>query len=93
MIFCAQDQKVTQWNHLPDAGGEILLQCVDCGRFLKFPAGTTRSKLAKLIIAQEKENAGAVPIESVPSPIVPVQVEPPAIKDSFWEKVKSALSY
>ena len=91
LIFCAQDQKPTEWNHLPDRNGEILFQCTECGRFLKYPTGTTRSKLAKLFIEQEKQNAGAVPVETVPSPVVVSQQEPKPIKESFWEKMKDAF--
>jgi hypothetical protein len=91
-IFCAQDQRVTEWVHLPDQNQEILFQCKECGRFLKYPSGTSRAKLAKLFIEQEKQNAGAIPVEDkVTAPLLPDQLPPPKI-DKWYEKFWDAVT-
>ena len=91
-IYCAQEQKVTEWVHLPDQNQEILFQCVGCGRFLKFPTGTSRQKLAKLFIEHQKQNEGAVPVEDQPTaPLLPNQL-PPKPVGKWWEKVWDAIS-
>src|SRR6266851_1807590 len=90
-IFCANDQEVVEWAHLPDRNGEILFQCTKCGRFLKYPSGTSRGKLAKLFIAQEKQNIGAVPVEIVPTvPLLPLQI-PPKPVGKWYERLWDAI--
>ena len=64
-IFCTKEQKVTQHTGTIDANGEFLFSCLteDCGRFIKFPASTTKEEFETLIKAHQEKNAGQVSIE------------------------------
>jgi hypothetical protein len=91
-IYCAAQQKVTEWVHLPDRNQEILFQCKDCGRFLKFPSGTSRGKLAKLFLEHQRQNEGATPIETQPTaPLIPDQI-PPKPVGKWYERMFDALN-
>lgn len=73
-VFCAAEQKDTE--HLLDIDGnsELVLTCTDnvgteespsiCGRFLKFPRGTTPAQLQEYVSAHHTGNRGQVSVES-----------------------------
>lgn len=85
--YCAQEQKVTEWVHLPDQNQEVLFQCSGCGRFNKYPTGISRQKLAKLFIEEQKQNEGSAPVEAQPTaPLLPLQI-PPKPVGKWWEKL------
>lgn len=64
-IFCTKEQKVTQHIGTIDANGEFLFSCLteDCGRFIKFPATTTKEEFETLINVHQEQNTGQVSLE------------------------------
>ena len=76
-VFCATEQIETPHVIDIDGNGEVILTCttqhgVDenekpilCGRFLKFPAGTTAETLKELLATHKKVNEGQVSVEGI----------------------------
>lgn len=86
-VFCANDQKVTAHDHLPDRNGEVLLQCSVCGRYLKFPAGIAQEEFIKMLDSLESINKlklGKQTVQPDPLPIRAVGEK----KQSFLERME-----
>ena len=73
--FCAFEQKETDHSIDIDGAGEIVLTCTTptgteeapttCGRFLKFPKGTTPDELKALLASHKDMNEGQVSVASI----------------------------
>lgn len=78
-IFCANCQIVTPHALAVDAAGEIIATCqatiddVLCGRFIKFPDGTTEAELLAALVIHEEANIGQVKAEVVERRIAAAQ--------------------
>lgn len=64
LVFCAEEQADTDHVLDIDGVGEIVLTC-DCGRFLKFPAGTTSEDLKAYIAKHRASNQGQVSVAAI----------------------------
>ncbi len=64
LVFCAHEQKETEHTLDIDGAGEIVLTC-GCGRFLKFPKGTTAEDLKGLLEKHKASNAGQISVEAM----------------------------
>lgn len=74
-VFCAGEQKETDYNLDIDGNGEIVLTCTSnvgteeepkvCGRFLKYPKGTDATKLKVLLEKHKEVNEGDVLAEDI----------------------------
>lgn len=74
-VFCAAQQAETDYVLDIDGNGEIVLTCSfavgteeapqECGRTLKFPAGTDAARLKELLDAHKAANEGQVSAEAI----------------------------
>ncbi len=64
LAFCANEQKHTNHALDIDGAGEIVLTC-ECGRFIKFPKGTTPEELKKLLEDHTVANVGQISMEAI----------------------------
>lgn len=74
-VFCAREQKESQHRLNIDGNGEVVLACVsnvgtedepvECGRFVKYPAGTTAQQLAEELAAHRAANEGKLLAENI----------------------------
>ncbi len=70
LVFCAHEQKETKHSIDIDGAGEILLTCLGnvgtdeaseaCGRFLKYPKGTTAEELQGHLLTHKASNEGQI---------------------------------
>ena len=65
LVFNAHLQKETPHKLDVDGNGEVVLTCVETGRFLKFPKGTTSETLKALIATHKEVNTGHITVESI----------------------------
>jgi len=65
LVFNASLQKETEHSIDIDGNGEIVLTCIENGRFIKFPAGTTAEQLKELLAAHKESNHGQVTQEAL----------------------------
>lgn len=69
-IFCAKCQEVTSHSAVVDPNGEYIFYCtnvidgVECDRFLKLPATTTKEDFKSQLAVHEESNVGQVSIEA-----------------------------
>lgn len=71
-------------NHLPDQNNEVLLQCVSCGRNLKFPVGLGQDEFKAALKEHRRVNKVkdfAITVEpELPDPLsIPIIDEPEVI--------------
>ncbi len=64
LVFCANEQKETTHQVDIDANGEIVVSC-ECGRFLKFPRGTSAKELKEHLTRHQEHNTGQVSQEAL----------------------------
>lgn len=65
LAFNADLQREAEHTLDIDQNGEIVLTCVENGRFLKFPAGTSADDLKALLAKHKEENEGQVTVEAM----------------------------
>lgn len=88
-VFCAAQQKETEHSFDIDANGELVLTCTlnigteeapqACGRFIKYPKGTTADDLKSHLVAHKEANMGQVSAEAL-------EAEKQAILDEMTSK-------
>jgi hypothetical protein len=64
-VFCANEQVETSHTVDIDDSGEVVLTCVTCGRFLKFPRGTTATDLKALLVAHKENSSDQISVASI----------------------------
>lgn len=64
IVFCANEQADTEHTLDIDQNNEIVLTCA-CGRFLKFPAGTSADVMSGLLEKHKEANEGQVSVASI----------------------------
>lgn len=65
LVFCANEQKETEHSIDIDGNGEIVLTCVECGRFIKLPKGTDAAGIKEYIVKHKASNEGQVTLEAI----------------------------
>lgn len=60
LVYSVELQKETEHTLKIDSNGEIVLTCLETGRFLKFPKGTTADELKEKIAAHKTANEGQI---------------------------------
>lgn len=65
LMFCANDQRETEHTLDIDGNAEVVLTCVECGRFQKLPAGTTAEDIKVFVEKHKASNEGQITTASI----------------------------
>ncbi len=62
-VFCAKCQADTAHTGAVDLNGELVFTCVECGGFIKAPAGMTAAEIKAHFEEHKEQNAGQVSVQ------------------------------
>lgn len=65
LVYNADLQRETGHTIDVDGNGEIVLTCLENGRFIKFPAGTDVATLKTLVAQHKIENEGKITVAAI----------------------------
>jgi len=62
-VFCARCQTDTAHTGAVDLNGELVFTCIECGGFVKVPAGMTASEIKAHFKEHKEHNVGQVSVQ------------------------------
>lgn len=65
LVFSAELQREVPHTLDIDGNGEVLLTCIETGRSLKYPAGTTAAQLKVMLAEHKAANQGQITQEKL----------------------------
>ena len=86
-IFCAKCQQVTSHRAEVDPNGEYIFYCtnviddVECDRFLKLPATTTKEDFKAQLAVHEESNVGQVSVEAQEKALAEMMAEDEEVEE------------